>query len=335
MASGLYPLRFRTVLQRYIWGGHRLRTLLGKPTGPDAAAESWEVCDHGPQQSVVRFGPLAGTTLHELLRSRPAELLGPGNLPVRASLGPEDPRGRFPLLVKFLDAARTLSVQVHPNDRQAAALDPPDLGKTEAWVVLAANPGSLIYAGLRPGTDRRTLAAAVARGRCEEHLHRFEPAVGDCVFLPAGTVHALGSGLLVAEVQQASNTTFRLFDWNRLGADGRPRPLHVEQALAVIDYDRGPVGPQQPRPTDREGVARLVECDKFLLDRWQLSSPRQIGGDERCHLLVVLQGVVGVSGDPSGGPLCPGATILLPAALGPVELSPQYGPVLLLDASLP
>jgi mannose-6-phosphate isomerase len=238
MGSTLYPLRFQPIFQRYIWGGHRLRTLLGKATGRDAAAESWEVCDHGPQQSIVRFGPLAGTSLHELLRRYGPDLLGHSghaDPSPPASLGSGDPRDRFPLLLKFLDAARTLSVQVHPNDRQAAELDPPDLGKTEAWVVLAANPGSLIYAGLQSAADRQTLLAAIRQGKCEEQLHRFEPAVGDCVFIPAGTVHALGAGLLVAEIQQTSNITFRLFDWNRLGADGRPRPLHVEEGLAVID----------------------------------------------------------------------------------------------------
>ena len=192
-----------------------MQTVLGKPIGPgDDYAESWEVADHGADQSIVDFGPLAGTTLGELVLGRGDELVGPkGTVPY--------PQARFPLLVKFLDAKQVLSVQVHPNDEQAAKQTPPDLGKTEAWVMLATEPGSKIYAGLRPGVDRAQLEAAIRDGTCERLLHSFEPKPGDCVFIPAGTVHAIGQGLLVAEIQQSSDTTFRLFDWNRTGADGR------------------------------------------------------------------------------------------------------------------
>jgi len=320
----LYPLRFQSILRRYIWGGRRLETALGKPLGPgDDYAESWEICDHGSDQSVVESGPLAGTTLGELVRKQGAELLGRHH-----------PQDRFPLLLKFLDANRTLSVQVHPDDARAARMDPPDLGKTEAWVVLGAKPGGTIYAGLQPGVDRSALAEAIRRGTCEDCLHRFHPKPGDCVCLPAGTVHALGEGLLVAEIQQASDTTFRLFDWNRLGPDGKPRALHVEQGLEAIDYDRGPVSPQQPRETTRSGVSRLIECDKFILDRWQLDDAEPMGGDGRFHILAVLEGDLQIEGDPAADGICRGGTALLPGSLGPVSLMPQ-GRVLLLDAYLP
>jgi mannose-6-phosphate isomerase len=322
--GALYPLRFRPLLRRYIWGGRRLGTLLGKPIGPETDyAESWEICDHGPDQSVVEFGPLAGVTLGQLVAERGPELLGRHH-----------PRDRFPLLLKFLDATRTLSVQVHPDDARAARLDPPDLGKTEGWVVLAAEPGSTIYAGLKPGVGRNALAEAIREGRCRQLLHQFRPKVGDCVFLPAGTVHALGEGLLVAEIQQASDTTYRLFDWNRVGPDGKPRPLHVEEGLEAVDYDRGPVGPQQPQPTDRPGVSRLIQCEKFILDRWRFDTPLSVGGDRTCHILCVLEGSLGVQRDPTGRPLPPGGTILLPAEPGPVELDP-LGSTALLDAYLP
>ena len=217
----LYPLRFRPVLRRYLWGGRRLATHLDKTLGPgDDYAESWEICDRGPEQSIVVGGPLAGSSLGKLVAGQGAALLGRHH-----------PQAHFPLMLKFIDAARPLSIQVHPADAQAARLDPPDAGKYEAFVVLFAEPGSTVYAGLQPGVDRQSLAEAVRQGRCAELLHCFEPAAGDCVFLPPGTVHALGQGILVAEIQQASEVTFRLFDWNRLGADGRPRPLHVQQAL--------------------------------------------------------------------------------------------------------
>ncbi|NIL95603.1 MAG: class I mannose-6-phosphate isomerase [Planctomycetales bacterium] len=320
----LYPLRFRPIFRRYLWGGRRLHTVLAKSIGDgDDYAESWEVVDHGEDQSIVAVGPLGGKTLQELVRYRGAELFGRHH-----------PQPSFPLLWKFLDANQTLSVQVHPNDRQAAQLDPPDLGKTEAWVVLDAAPGSLIYAGLKRGFDRPVVEREVMRGTVELCLHRFQPAVGDCVFLPAGTVHALGAGLLVAEIQQASDTTYRLFDWNRVGADGRPRALHVQQGLEVIDYGRGPVQPQTPQATDQPHIQRLVECDKFVLDRWQLSGSQPAGGDHRCHILAVLEGAVYVDGDAAKEPLGRGQTILLPAAAGEVRLESRQQ-VTLLDAYLP
>jgi mannose-6-phosphate isomerase len=266
---------------------------------------------------------LAGATLGELVEERGSELLGRHH-----------PQDRFPLLLKFLDATRTLSVQVHPDDARAARLDPPDLGKTEAWVVLAADPGSTIYAGLKPGVGREALAVAIRHRRCQELLHRFQPEVGDCVFIAAGTVHALGEGLLVAEIQQSSDTTYRLFDWNRAGPDGVPRPLHVEQGLEAIDYDRGPVGPQRPQATDRAGVSRLVACEKFVLDRWRFDAPEPAGGDRRCHIITVLEGSLRVEHDPTGREIPPGGTVLLPAERGQVELSPQ-GTTVLLDAYLP
>jgi mannose-6-phosphate isomerase len=295
---------------------------LGKNIGDSGAcAESWEVCDLGPVQSVVADGPLNGTTLHELVLQRGRELLGRHH-----------PAPRFPLLLKFLDAAQNLSVQIHPDDNTATGLDPPDLGKTEAWVVLAAEPGATIHAGLNPGVDRRMLAEAIRAGRCVEVLHRFQPREGDCVFLPAGTVHALGAGLLVAEIQQASDTTYRLFDWDRLGPDGKPRPLQIERGLEMVDFERGPVDPQRPQPTSRGFVERLVDCDKFVLDRWTLEAAAAIGGDDRCHLVVVLAGEVEVEGCRAS--LAQGRTALLPAALGEVRLTPRQ-PAVLLNVYLP
>jgi mannose-6-phosphate isomerase len=320
----LYPLRFAPVFRRYVWGGRKLGTILGKPIGPgNDYAESWEVVDHGEDQSRVADGPLKGMSLHDLTLKHGKELLGR-----------HDPQPRFPLLFKFLDCEKTLSVQVHPNDQQAAKLDPPDAGKTEAWVVLAAKSGSVIYAGLKRGFDRPALEREVARGACELCLHRFEPAPGDCVFLPAGGIHALGAGLMISEIQQASDVTFRLFDWNRLGTDGKPRPLHVEQALDAIDYNRGPIDPQKPRPTERRHVSRLVECDKFVVDRWEFDEPYRVGGDDRFHLISVLHGAIEIIGDPMQKPLFAGQTVLLPAEMGRCYLVPE-GSTTLLDVYLP
>jgi mannose-6-phosphate isomerase len=300
-----------------------LETCLGKAIGPgNDYAESWEIADHGADQSIVDGGPLAGATLSELVRSRGPELLGRHH-----------PQSSFPLLVKFLDAAQSLSVQVHPNDEQAARLNPPDLGKTEAWYILAADPGSTIYAGLQPGVDRRQLYDAIGRGTCEKLLHHFQPKAGDCLFITAGTVHALGAGLLVAEVQQSSDTTFRLYDWNRTAPDGKPRPLHVEAGLAVVDFQRGPVDPVAPRPTQRPWVSQLVACEKFIIDRWDFDQPQVIGGDDRFHIICVIQGAIRLERDPENTPLHQGETTLLPASLGGIKLVPQQRTVLL-DAYL-
>ena len=215
-----------------------------------------------------------------------------------------------------------------------ALLDPPDLGKTETWVVLEAAPGSLIYAGLKPGVDRAAFERELARGTCEACFHSFEPHVGDCIFLPAGTVHAIGAGLLIAELQQASDCTFRLFDWNRVGPDGKPRQLHVEDALAAVDFAAGPVGPQQPAATDQPHVSRLVTCDKFLLDRWTFDSPQELSLDDACRLLIVLEGNVFVPGDMGDGLLGKGDTVFLPAKLDRIEVRPQ-GPAVMLVAQIP
>lgn len=327
----LQPLRFAPLFKRYLWGGRRLGTLLGKPIGAgDDYAESWEVADHGVDQSVVVEGPLAGMTLEQVGAKYGKELLGKQW---------QNGVTRFPLLFKYLDCRRVLSVQVHPNDAAAAKQVPPDLGKTEAWVILAAEPGSVVYAGLKRGFDRPALEREVHRGTTELCLHKYEPRVGDCIFIPAGTVHALGAGLVVAEIQQASDTTFRLFDWNRVGPDGKPRQLHVEESLAAIDYSAGPVQPQIPQPTERPFVERLVECDKFVLDRWNLTGTEPaaectIGGDERFHILSVLAGSVRLSWDASSEQLTLGQTVLIPASAAACQVSAESGTIML-DSYLP
>lgn len=320
----LYPLRFQPLYKQYLWGGRKFETALGKTLGSgDNYAESWEICDHLSDQSVVARGPLAGVTLSTLVARHGRELLGR-----------HYPQSRFPLLVKFLDARQTLSVQVHPNDVQAAGLSPPDFGKTEAWVVLEAEPESLIYAGLKSGVDRAELETAIREGRCQDCLHSFHPRAGDCIYLPAGTVHALGAGLLVFEIQQSSDTTFRLFDWNRLGPDGKPRTLHIEQGLKVINYEAGPINPRQSQDADRADTSHLVACEKFVLDRRTFDAPCEIGGGDRFHILIVLEGSLLIGADSTLESVYRGGVVLLPACLGPVRLTPQKRTIAL-DAYLP
>jgi mannose-6-phosphate isomerase len=319
----LHPLLFSPLHRHYLWGGRRLERLFGRRLpSEDVVAESWELVDRGDDQSIVAAGPLAGTSLGELVHNRGRELLGDLH-----------PPGPFPLLFKFLDACLDLSVQVHPDDARAAKLVPPDRGKTEAWYVIDAEPGSRIYAGLEPGTTRERLGQAIAQGRAAEVLASFEAKPGDCVFVPAGTVHAIGEGIVIAEIQQSSDVTYRLFDWNRVGPDGRPRPLHVEAGLEAVKQFE-PVGPVVPATTADPVAKRLVECPFFLLDEVRPQGGWQTGGDGRFRFLAVIHGRIHLEDHWSLPPLGPGRCVLLPASIGPQRLATDPGTTLL-EISIP
>lgn len=330
-----YPFRFQPLFRRYLWGGRRLHSVLNKSIGPgDDFAESWEIVDHGSDQSVVTNGPRAGQTLHELVETLGPRLLGDfWERRIRGEDIPPTLRGRFPLLLKFLDARLPLSVQVHPDDRKAAQLEPPDLGKTEAWYVMATGPHSRIYAGLKHGVDRQQMANAINSGATETTLHSFVPQAGDCVFVPAGTVHAIGSALLICEIQQASDTTFRVHDWNRVDATGKSRTLHVAQALDAIDFGRGPVEPK--RVSDPLAVEEpLVVCDKFNLSRRLITQPIRVGGDGRMRIIVVVNGSVSLEYEHATETLVLGQCVLLPAAMTACTLHSKSSAVVL-EISLP
>ncbi len=301
MANKPYPLRFQPFFRDYLWGGRKLQTRLNKALPVQGNwAESWEVVDHADHESLVVQGTFAGRTLGQLVREHHEWLFGcSGAFP------------RFPLLFKYLDCQTDLSVQVHPDDQYAMRMNPPDLGKTEAWYIIDAVPGSIIYAGLRDGVRRQDLLQAIQAGETQQCLQTIYPQTGDCVFIPAGTVHALGAGLLVAEIQQASNTTFRLFDWNRVDSEGKSRPLHIEQALDTIDFSRGPCMLQQPHLTAQPGRTRLVKCDKFHLDL--IHHNTFTAGDGNFHLLTVPQGHAEIHWEDESLRLSIGETVLLPA----------------------
>jgi mannose-6-phosphate isomerase len=332
LAEPLQPLRLEPILKELIWGGRRLGTLLGKPLGPGACyAESWEVADHRDDVSLVAEGPLKGTTLRGLVQHRASELLGP-------SLGPRD---QFPLLVKFLDAHQVLSVQVHPDDERGWRLAS-DNGKTEAWVVVHAEPGSLIYAGLRSGVTRADFAAAIETGAVEPLLHRFEPRPGDCILIPAGTVHAIGAGVMLAEIQQMSDATFRVHDWGRLGGNGKPRALHLAEALESTDFAAGPVDPVVCQPEPCLGGTRepLVRCPFFALERLRLDGSAEVSvgspDRERFTIVIGLGGRTLVRHGRDAVPLAFGQTLLLPAALGACTLVPQdAGEAVVLTCTVP
>lgn len=311
----LYPLRFEPIVKELIWGGRRLESVLGKPLGPGTQyAESWEISDHRQDVSVVAEGPLAGTSLRELLHARAGDLLGSRAVP----------RTQFPLLVKFIDAHQVLSVQVHPDDERGRILAN-DNGKTEAWVILHAEPGSLIYAGLNDGVTRSDFTAALASGAVEPLLHRFEAKPGDCILIPAGTIHAIGAGVVLAEIQQMSDATFRVHDWGRLGADGRPRELHVAQAIECIDFDRGPVEPWPTKVEPYPGGTHewLAVSPYFSLERLRLRGRASLGTSYFATIVLGLEGTAEIEHGGVSHPLGLGETLLLPACLGPCEVVPR------------
>ena len=265
------PLIFEPYFRPQVWGGRRLERYLGRPLpGESPLGEAWMLSAQSLHVSRVAEGPLQGMLLSELWASRAEELIG--RQPAAA--------GGFPLLIKFLDCQELLSVQVHPSDQLARRLGSDEWGKTEAWVVIEAEPTARICAGLRPGTTRRELERHLDAGTVAECLHWFVPQQGQCLLLPAGTVHAAGGGVLLAEVQQTSDATFRLFDWNRLGPDGQPRTLHRQEALLSIDWTAGPVGPTAGSPIAGLPAGNLAEhlvaCPYFSLDRFRLAAPLEL-----------------------------------------------------------
>ena len=306
----LCPLIFEPLLKRRIWGGRSL-SAFGKQLPPDEPiGESWEIADLEDDQSIVSAGPAKGRTLRWLVENWRDGLLG----------GAELFEGRFPLLIKFLDAAQTLSVQVHPDQAMAKRLGGSVRVKNEAWYVIDAAPQGAIYYGLQDGIDRDVFAAAVTQGTVADTLRRVPVRKGDCYYLPSGTVHALGEGVMVAEVQTPSDVTYRVYDWDRIdSATGRPRDLHVEQALECIHFGEGP--PKQERSHIASvwaSVTRLVTCESFLIERVRMhegvEQPLPYGG---MVVWIVLEGrgELGYAGRPQPLSFGRGDTVLLPAKL--------------------
>lgn len=316
------PLRLQPLFKQRPWGGRQLADLWRKPNQSTTGwAESWEVVDLGDDQSRVHGGPFDGRSLHDVVREYPHELLG------RHAACQQ-----FPLLFKFLDTAETMSVQVHPNDAQAATLAPGQQGKSEAWCILAAAPNSRLSVGLKSGVDRTTLEKHLAAGTVEQCLHSIPARVGDVISVPSGTVHAIGAGIALAEIQQSSDVTFRLFDWNRREAQGRSRPLHIEQALQCIDFSLGPVSPLVPRPLTTNGglSEELIQTEYFVWRRHTLTGTRfRLPEEDRCRILSLIEGQVQIVSASGREPLAAGESLVIPAASGLVEIESTSGAVLL------
>jgi mannose-6-phosphate isomerase len=278
--------------------------------------------------STVVDGPFAGRTLRDLLASDAKRILG--NSPTV--------NGRFPLLLKFIDARQELSVQVHPNDEQAANRTPGANRKTEAWVVLEADPAtSKIYAGFAPGVTADHFTSAMESKTTPGTLHSFTPSPGDCVFLQANTVHAIGANILLFEVQQTSDITYRLYDWDRVDAKtGQPRQLHVEDGLACSDFAKGPCHAVRPAVEANGAIKRegLVACEYFTLERLTSTEPFRVGAKGRCRIVVAIAGRGELEAGGKRYPFNVGDVYLLPAEVGAAIVLPA-GQATLLECGLP
>lgn len=297
------PLVFEPIFMERIWGGRRLETLFGKhlPAGL-RIGESWEIVDRPEAQSVVCNGAWRGTTLHELWTKHRQEVFG--------EIADTQ---RFPILIKLLDAEEKLSLQVHPPAEVAAELGGEP--KTEFWYIADALPAAELYVGMRRASSRHAFQEAIAAGKAEEHVHRVPVKTGDGMFLPSGRVHAIGAGNVIVEVQQNSDTTYRVFDWNRTDESGQPRTLHVEESLRCIDFD--------------DCEPSLVDCDRealvshalFRVERWGLEAPREVAPRGEFAIVCCLSGRVKCSGTTIGA----GEFFLVPATMDDRELVPRAG----------
>jgi len=317
------PLLFQPVpLEKPFWGGSRLVSRLGKDFPPGAKiGESWEISDYPGIETSVAAGPLAGTSLRSLVENRAAEVVGDESVL-------QD--GRFPLLVKYIDAHETLSVQVHPGDDYAREHDR-SAGKKEAWYVIHADPHAKLIRGVHTGTTREKLAKGIKDGELDPVLHAFEPKAGDVIMIPWGMVHAIGAGIVLAEIQQTSDVTYRVFDWNRVDEEGSPRELHVEKALDVIEY-APPKGDTCARKPLADGPCKRYEaarCDKFVIEVLELAGAMDDAPPPgRFAILNVVAGNAAL--EYAGGeidlPL--GATALIPAVMPKYSLRGDKATVL-------
>ena len=312
------PLVFEPLFMERVWGGRRLEQLYNKKLPPGSRiGESWEVVDREDAQSVVHDGPLRGHTLHELWTSWREPIFGAG----------WDGHERFPLLVKVLDARERLSLQVHPPADIATTLG--GESKTEMWYLAQAEAGAELFAGLSEPVDRARFEQAIHEGRAADVIHRLPVNTGDAIFIPSGRIHAIGAGCLIVEIQQNSDTTYRVFDWNRLGLDGSPRTLHIEQSLQSTDFND--IRPSlQPR---LDGSGTLLECPDFRVERWVLGDSRGALEDAfgRCAVFACLDGSL----DCAGVSFSPGEFFLVPAFMRDAQVRPGPNGATLLRTTIP
>lgn len=275
------PLSFVPYLKAVVWGGNELYRIKGVPFGVAPIGESWELSDLAGRETVVASGPYAGLTLHELIGRFGESLLG-SKATVSAGM-------RFPLLIKFIDAHRNLSMQVHPDDNLARRRNLPS-GKTEMWYVIDTKPGATIYSGFRELMDADGYRRHVADGTFADTVAKYDSHPGDLFFIPGGRVHAIGAGNLVVEIQQSSDITYRIYDYGRLDADGRPRELHTELAAEALDFNVQPDYRQHVGPSSPDEESELVACSCFNVGKIDLQGEMLLKNDGSSFIILVCVG---------------------------------------------
>lgn len=323
------PLRFDALCMEKVWGGRALAPLFERGLPMDGAiGEVWDLVDRDGSNSVVASdGAFQGRSLRGLMLSEREALLGQAR---------PAPGGYFPLLIKHLDAAQSLSVQVHPDARTAELLGDGPVGKTEAWFILSAEPGSVVYLGLKADVDAVSFAAKATTAEVVGLLESFPVKAGEFVFVPAGTVHAIGGGVTLVEIQENSDTTYRIFDWDRGGADGEPRETHIEQALKSVNYERRALPPFRPRLEDEDGVNRhcpLVDCEAFRIDLRSINEPLARRTPDIALVYIVVEGHGRLTTGGGEWELRRGDTWLVPASLGAFSIQSDGGQLDLLEVS--
>ena len=309
----LYPLVFKPIFKERIWGGRELETLFKKNL-PDGKliGESWEISDRPDDESIIANGKFAGKTLRWLMEECPREILGNA----RPAAG-----NRFPILCKILDAREKLSLQVHPPAAKAAELKGEP--KTEMWFITDATPTADLYVGLKRGVTRAEFEKKISDGSVAECFHRVPVRASDTMFLPSGRVHAIGAGLVIFEIQQNSDTTYRVFDWNRVGLDGKPRELHIAQSLASIDFnDFEPSLVQVPFSGD--GLIksrRIVDSPLFTVHNLELKQgAKSFLAEKKLQIIAIVRGTLEIQGGTDTITLVPGQFCLIPAELNAAEM---------------
>jgi mannose-6-phosphate isomerase len=309
----LYPLVFHPFFKERVWGGRELETLFGKKLPPGKPiGESWEISDRPNDESVVANGKFAGETLHQLMEKYRHEILGDAH-PAAGN--------RFPILCKILDAREKLSLQVHPPAHKAVELKGEP--KTEMWYIADAAPGAELYVGLKRGMTPAKFEKNISDGTVADCFHRVPVHAGDTMFLPSGRVHAIGAGLVIFEIQQNSDTTYRVFDWNRAGLDGQPRELHVPQSLASIDFnDFEPALVETKFSGDEQHRSRsLVSHDLFQVDYVELkTSARSELKPNKLQIIAIVRGKVEIQSGTVTVNLKAGQFCLIPAELKETEM---------------
>ena len=321
----LYPVKFHPIYKEMIWGGTRIVEKFHRKSDLPNIGESWDISCRPQEMGVIANGPNSGLSFEEYINLDKENVLGK-KLKNTTS---------FPLLIKIIDANDALSIQVHPNDEDAKKLGSTDTGKSEMWYILhPPNDGKLII-GLKPGITQESLEAAYKNGTVEDCLNRLEVKTGDIIDIPAGLIHALTPGVMVAEVQQNSDITYRLYDYNRLGLDGQPRPLHVKEALAVSDFEEKlpkTVVTGTAKTIGRNTITHVIKNRHFAVEKYEISEPIEENTNPDMFCIFIC-----VSGRATIGivEITSGESVFLPAGMGAYNISPSGKTAILLKSYVP